>query len=220
MRSRLMKDSIMQPRAGRTRYWVCAAIILLGIGLIAGSNSAFAGATITPLEGSIAPITGRTTIFDDLRNGSLCTKEEEDAEFQRMLELYTNDVNNARAPDGGNYQAGDDPGYSDPGLGLHKVGNCADWAQVSWSALVTRTWICWRVQKIRARQHWSLFSYHHFVRLEAKSSGRVIFLDPWKSGNPDWWEANDFPFPDGNGWAHTPTLTHKAGDKPRDPGND
>lgn len=151
-----------------------------------------------------------------------CSKTQEDAEFQQMIALYTAAVNNARA-DG--YQAGNDPGYSDPGVGLlnpggtHKAGNCADWQQVSWGALVPRTWKCWHIQKIRARQHWTLFGFHHFVRLQA-CSGRVVFLDPWKTGNPDQWEAKDFPFADGVGWAHTPTHTHQVGDAPRDPGND
>ena len=172
-------------------------------------------------DDGIAPVTGGTVIRDSVPRP--CTKDEEDAELQRMIALYTNDVNNAR--DQG-YQAGNDPGYSDPGVGLldpsgsHKVGNCADWAQVSWAAIVTRTWSCWRVQKIRARQHWTVFGFHHFVRLEATNSGRVVFLDPWKTGAPDWWEAEKFPFVDGVGWAHTATLTHEAGDAPRDPGND
>ena len=76
------------------------------------------------------------------------------------------------------------------------------------------------VEKVRARQHWSALTYHHFVRLEAICSGRVVYLDPWRTGDPDNWEAADFPFPDGNGWAHTTTHTHEAGDSPRDPGND
>ncbi|HAB18045.1 MAG TPA: hypothetical protein PLX89_14845 [Verrucomicrobiota bacterium] len=144
-----------------------------------------------------------------------CTPSEEEAEFQTMLQLYTAAVNNARA-DG--YQAGNDPGYSDPGLGFHRVGNCADWQQVAWAALVTRTWRCWRVQKIRARQHWTLRTFHHFVKLEAVCSGRIIFLDAWASGKPEYWEAAAFPCL--NGWGHTVTHTHQPGAPGHDPGND
>ena len=147
----------------------------------------------------------------------VCSQAEEDAEFQQMITHYTAAVNNARS---NGYQAANDPGYSDPGLGFHKVGNCADWQQVSWASLVTRTWKCWKIQQIRARQEWTLLTFHHFVRLEAVRSGRVVFLDPWRSGNADYWESTQFPFPDGNGWAHTETLTHDAGAAPRDPGND
>ncbi len=132
-----------------------------------------------------------------------------------MLQLYADAVANARAS---GYQAADDKGYSDPGLGFHKVGNCADWQQVSWGALVTRTWRCWRVEKIRARQHWTLLTFHHFVRLTS-CSGRVVYLDPWGSGKPDHWEEKDFPFNE-SAWGHTTTHTHEPGDKPRDPGND
>jgi hypothetical protein len=124
-------------------------------------------------------------------------------------------VNDARAL---GYQAGNDPGYSDPGLGFHRVGNCADWQQVSWASLVTRTWQCWRIQKIRARQHYSLFTFHHFVKLEAVCGGRIIFLDPWQTANPDYWQASAFPFL--SGWSHTSTHTHNPGDSRRDPGND
>ncbi|MEO1860055.1 MAG: hypothetical protein ABGZ19_09180 [Verrucomicrobiales bacterium] len=146
-----------------------------------------------------------------------CSQAEEDAEFQQMIGFYTDAVNNARQT---GYQAGNDAGYSDPGFGMHRVGNCADWQQVSWSALVTRVWKCWKIQQIRARRDYSVFSYHHFVRLEGTCSGRVVYLDPWNTGNPDKWEAADFPFEDGNGWVHTDTHTHGAGDNPRDPGND
>jgi hypothetical protein len=132
-----------------------------------------------------------------------------------MIGFYNDAVNNAPAT---GYQAGNDPGYSDPGLGFHRVGNCADWQQMSWAALVTRAWNCWKSEKIRARQHWSALTYHHFVRLEAICSGQVDYLDPWRTGDPDNWEAADFPFHDGNGWAHTTTHTHEAGDSPRPPG--
>ncbi len=57
--------------------------------------------------------------------------------------------------------------------------------------------------------------YHHFVRLEAICSGQVDYLDPWRTGDPDNWEAADFPFHDGNGWVRTTTHTHEAGDSPR-----
>lgn len=164
---------------------------------------------------SVAPITASTVTAPSLRP-CRCSPAEEEAEFQQMLSWYSNDVNNARAQ---GYQAGNDPGYSDPGLGFHRVGNCADWAQVSWAALVTRSWQCWHVQKIRARQHWTVFGFHHFVRLQS-CRGRVVFFDPWPTGKPDWWEAKDFPFADGVGWAHTPVRTHQAGDNPRDPGLD
>ncbi len=171
---------------------------------------------------SIAPVTGSTTTAGPALKPCRCSKKEEDAEFQRIISLYSKAVNEARAY---GYQAADDPGYSDPGVGLlnpggaHKVGNCADWAQVSWAALVTYTWRCWHIQKIRAYQHWTLFGFHHFVRLQS-CRGRVIYLDPWKTGKPDWWEQKDFPFPDGAGWSHSPIRTHQAGDPPRDPGND
>jgi len=146
-----------------------------------------------------------------------CTEAQEAAELQQMLALYSAEVTDRRAQ---GYQAGNDAGYSDPGLGFHAVGNCADWQQVSWSSLVTRTWNCWRIQKIRARRHWTPFTFHHFVRLTAVGSGRIVYLDPWKSGNPDQFENADFEFRDGHGWAHTETHTHQPGDSPRDPGND
>ncbi len=160
---------------------------------------------------------GSGTAPPDGQGDCVCTKEEEEAELQRMLDLYKDAVNNARAT---GYQAGNDPNYSDPGLGLHKVGNCADWQQVSWAALVPHTWKCWRVKQIRARQAWTLFGFHHFVKIEAVCSGRVLYLDPWKSGKPDFWGPATFPCPDGNGWYHTETITHQAGAEPRDPGND
>ena len=173
-----------------------------------------------PPRPNIAPGTTTTTATPQPPGTSLkpcrCTKAEEDAELQSMLALYANDVANARA---NGYQAANDPGYSDPGLGFHSVGNCADWSQVSWSSLVTRTWKCWHVQKIRARRHWTLCTFHHFVRIQS-CSGRVIFLDPWSSGTAAWWEASAFPFAESAGWSHSPTHTHQAGDSARDPGND
>lgn len=147
----------------------------------------------------------------------VCTQAEEDAEFQQMIGFYTAAVTNARSL---GYQAANDPGYSDPGLGFHKVGNCVDWQQVSWGSLVTRTWKCWKITQIRARQEWTLLTFHHFVKLEAVCSGNVVFLDPWQTGKAEQWPAARFPFPDGKGWAHTETLNHNAGAAPRDPGND
>lgn len=164
----------------------------------------------------IAPITGQTVIIKKPKKCK-CKKKEEDAELQAMLKFYSWHVKNAR--DTG-YQAADDPGYSDPGLGFHKVGNCADWMKVSWAALVVRKWKCWNVHKIRARKHWTLLTFHHFVELESTCKSRPkrqIYLDPWKSGKPTWWPAGKFPFADGVNWGHTRTATHKAGDKPRDP---
>lgn len=146
-----------------------------------------------------------------------CTRAQENAELQQMLQHYATAVNNARAT---GYQAANDPGYSDPGLGFHKVGNCADWQKVSWGALVVRRWRCWDITQIRARQEWTLLTFHHFVKIRAICSGRVFYLDPWGSGNPDHWPGSSFPFPDGNGWAHTETLTHSAGSAPRDPVDD
>jgi len=161
---------------------------------------------------------GDPSTADDIR--CVCTKDEEDAEFMLILEEYVKAVVNARAEEGGDYQAANDMFYFDWGFGLHKVGNCADWAQVSWAALVTRTWKCWRVQKIRAFLGGSLGTYHHFVQLRAVCSGRIVFLDPWRTGNPDWWEASEFPFPNHRRWIHNPIRTHEAGDPPRDPGHD
>ena len=185
--------------------------------------AATGGITPPPVTGgigSIAPITGSTVIpptSGETEDECPCTQAEEDAEFQQMIGFYSTAVQNARGP--GGYQAANDPNYSDPGLGFHRVGNCADWRQVSWAALVTRTWRCWKIEKIRARQHWTIFGFHHFVKLES-CRGRVVYLDPWSTGNPDVAEAADFSFQDGNGWAHTTTHTHEAGDAPRDPGND
>lgn len=65
-----------------------------------------------------------------------CSEAEQKAEFDRMMDLYRAEVKQAR--DNG-YQCGNDPNYSDPGLGTHKVGNCADWAATSWRALVQTT---------------------------------------------------------------------------------
>lgn len=165
----------------------------------------------------VTPISSKTNI--QKQNPCSCSKEEEQAELDFMISLFKDAVQNARSL---GYQAGNDPGYSDPGLGFHKVGNCADWQQVSWSAIVTRTWKCWNVFKIRARKHWTVFTFHHFVRLESVCSirKRNIYLDPWQSGNPDFWDSQNFPFADGVDWGHTVTKTHSAGAAPRDPGND
>jgi hypothetical protein len=145
--------------------------------------------------------------------GCPCSVADEDAELASMLAHYADGVNSARA---NGYQAANDAGYSDPGLGFHNVGNCADWRHVSWSALVTRTWQCWQVEKIRAWR--PLLQFHHFVKITARCSGRVFYLDPWQTGNPDHWPAATFPFL--SGWSHTTTHTHAPDDPPRDPGND
>ncbi len=165
--------------------------------------------TSTSGENSGSPVTAPPT------TPSACTPAQEDAEMRQMLQYYALAVNNARAT---GYQAASDPGYSDPGIGFHKVGNCADWQMVSWGAIVTRTWKCWKIEKIRARKHWTALTFHHFVKIKALKSSRVFYLDPWQTGAPDHWPAATFPF--SSGWAHTTTHTHNAGDAGRDPGND
>ena len=51
-------------------------------------------------------------------------------------------------------------------------------------------------------------------------SGRIVYLDPWKNGEPDHFENDEFKYRDGYDWAHTVTHTHEPGDPPRDPGDD
>ncbi len=112
-----------------TQPATCACGTVVPVG--AGTATVASG---TEGTSSIAPITGGTTTDRPSTSGEtdeecVCTQAEEDAEFQQMTDFYTAAVNNARGA--GNYQAADDPGYSDPGLGFHRVGNCADWQQVS-----------------------------------------------------------------------------------------
>ena len=90
------------------------------------------------IRSSIAPISRETIVRPAPKCD--CKQEQEEAELQSIISYYQTAVNNARST---GYQAANDPGYSDPGLGLHKVGNCADWAKVSWGALVVWKWKCW-----------------------------------------------------------------------------
>jgi hypothetical protein len=145
-----------------------------------------------------------------------CTQAQQKAEFDQMMDLYRKAIQNAR--DNG-YQCGSDPNYSDPGDGKHKVGNCIDWAQTSWTALVVRTWDCWHVVKIRARRKFSIRAYHHFVYIVPKCGGKKIYLDPWTSGRPDTYSEDVFPFKTGffSLWIHYPLDRHNAGDRPKSP---
>ena len=147
-----------------------------------------------------------------------CSEADQKAEFDRMMDLYRAEVKQAR--DNG-YQCGSDPNYSDPGLGYHKVGNCADWAATSWRALVRTTWKCWRVVKIRARhKFWA--THHNFVYIVPKCGGKKIFFDPWMSGRPDTFSEDVFKFTDGfwGLWMQYPLAEHAPGDPPRDPEKD
>ncbi|HEX5153136.1 MAG TPA: hypothetical protein VFW07_16915 [Parafilimonas sp.] len=64
-----------------------------------------------------------------LRAQCECTDSMERAELKQIYLCYRDAVNNAR--DNG-YQCGGDTNYIDKGDGKHPVGNCADWAQVTW----------------------------------------------------------------------------------------
>jgi hypothetical protein len=136
-------------------------------------------------------------------------------ELRQIYALYDTAVANARAT---GYQFGDHPDYVDHGPIMAKVGNCADWAMVSWGALVGRTWHCWRIVKIRARkQFW--FWHHNFVCLEPRCGGGPrIYLDPWSSGRPDVFIGKAFPFGTGFfGWIHYRLEFHQPGDTGRQP---
>lgn len=147
-----------------------------------------------------------------------CTTAQERDEMKQIYLLYRDAVKKAR--DAG-YQCGGDKNYIDKGDGQHPVGNCADWAQVSWAALRTHTWKCWTVVKFQARHKFTTWSRHHFVYVES-CSGTGYFLDPWRSGSPDIWAKGAFPFETGffGGWIYKPLITHKPGDAPGDPDKD
>jgi len=147
-----------------------------------------------------------------------CTAAQEAAEWKKMQQLYEDAVKNAR--DSG-YQCFNDPNYVDKGDGKHPVGNCADWAQVSWAALRVYKWNCWKIVKIRARKKFTWWSYHHFVYVES-CSGTGYYLDPWKTGKADIWKKDDFPVTTGffGRWIFRPLVTQNPGDPPGDPGND
>ena len=143
-----------------------------------------------------------------------CSPGQQNQELIQMYNLYRDAVNDARNT---GYQCGSDPDYVDYGPLKTKPGNCADWARVSWGALVTRTWTCWKVVKVRARKQFR-FLHHNFVYIEPKCGGPRIYLDPWDSGRPDVYVGDAFPFGSGFlGWIHYPVSTHNAGDSPRDP---
>ena len=146
-----------------------------------------------------------------------CTPAEQNAELERMYRLYRDAVNNARQV---GYQCGSDPNYTDYGPLHAKVGNCADWAQVSWGAVVVYTWKCWRVVRVRARHKWTIRSYHNFVYAEPRCGGDRVYFDPWQSGRPDVFVGDAFSAGDGfwGGWIHYPVAEHAPGDPPRDPG--
>ncbi|HLZ75109.1 hypothetical protein [Phenylobacterium sp.] len=147
-----------------------------------------------------------------------CTNEEELAEFREIIRLYNDAVNKARTS---GYQCGNDKGYVDKGDGKHPVGNCADWAQVSWAPLRSRKWKCWKITKVEARHKFTSWVYHHFVYVES-CSGTGYYLDPWRTGKPDVWEKSRFWVTTGfwGGWIMHPMVTHHPGDAPQDPGKD
>lgn len=149
-----------------------------------------------------------------------CSKEEEKAEFDRMMDAYRKAVKETRDQGA---QCGDDPHYSDPGGGKHKLGNCIDWGFVAWAALRVHTWKCWDVYLIRAKKKWAFpVWYHHFVYIVPKCGGGKIFLDPSKRNTPDTYTEDVFPWADGfwSRYIHYPLLKHPAGAAPADPGKD
>lgn len=165
-----------------------------------------------------------------------CTEEAREAELQEMLRLYREAVSDARKPGPFRFQCKSDPDYHDPGFSLWDriagdneeppAGNCADWARLSWGALVSRTWQCWDVIKIQARRKF-WFDFHNFVYLVPKCGGRRVFLDPYVSADDpngqNVWDENDGPFWIGNGftgaWTFHPQAGHEAGAAGVDPGD-
>jgi hypothetical protein len=141
---------------------------------------------------------------------SICDScKELDMERQELAlvyKLYRDAVNTARS---NGYQCGSDPNYMDYGPGMARVGNCADWAFVSWEPLAARTWRCWKIVKVRARkQFW--FWHHNFVYVEPRCGGGPrVYLDPWGTGRPDVFIGDQFPCSSGFlGWIHYPLETH------------
>jgi len=153
-----------------------------------------------------------------LRAQCECSDSMERAEIKLIYFYYRDAVNNARS---NGYQCGGDTNYIDKGDGKHPVGNCADWAQVTWGALRVHQWHCWKVVKYRARKKFTITSMHHFVYVES-CSGVGYYLDPWKTGSPDIWAKDAFPVQGGfwGGWVIKALVVHHVGDPPSDPGND
>lgn len=159
-------------------------------------------------------ILGNTLIAEDC---TPCDPAELHRELRAMYRAYRAAVNEAQA---NGYQCGSDPDYVDYGPLMTKLGNCADWTHVTWSALtVKKTWKCWRVRKIRARRRF-WFTHHHFVYIEPRCGGTPIYFDPWTSGRPDVFIGDDlFDFSNGlfGAWIHYPLDVHQPGAPGRAP---
>ena len=176
-----------------------------GSGTISGPTTT-SPTTPNPTPPPPTPPPTPPTVTAPPSNCRICTQAAMQAELNQMLALYRAAVTNARRQ--GGFQCKSDKNYFDPGRSiLHRIfghgkkappGNCADWARVTWGALVTRTWNCWRVVKIRARRMFFKDS-HNFVYITPRCGGgkRIIFdpyLDADKPNGKNIWNENVEPF--------------------------
>jgi len=175
---------------------------------------------VIPICVFAALLLGAMDAYADTGTGECerCSAKIRKAELIEIMRLYREEVQLAN--DSG-YLCGNHPDFIDLGDGNHTPGNCADWAQITWRALVVRKWECWKIVKVKARHKFWLWEWHNFIYITPKCGGEKIYLDPFKSGRPDMKVEEYFNWKNSfwGGWIYYPVKVHKPGDPPIDPGS-